>query len=49
MLGWLTQLTRPARRTAAARQFETWFSENVKPNVPGVQHEIIDLQAVVQP
>jgi heme-degrading monooxygenase HmoA len=30
-------------------QFETWFNENVKPNVPGVQHEVIDLHAVVQP
>jgi hypothetical protein len=30
-------------------QFETWFSENVKPNVPGVQHEVIELHAVVQP
>jgi hypothetical protein len=30
-------------------QFETWFSEYVKPNVPGIQHEVIDLHAVVQP
>ena len=30
-------------------QFQTWFSENVKPNVPGVQHEVIELHAVVQP
>lgn len=30
-------------------QFETWFNENVKPNVPGVQHEVIDLHAVIQP
>jgi hypothetical protein len=30
-------------------QFETWFNENVKPNVPGVQHEVIDLHAVLQP
>jgi hypothetical protein len=30
-------------------QFETWFNENVKPNVPGVQHEVIELHAVVQP
>jgi heme-degrading monooxygenase HmoA len=30
-------------------QFETWFNENVEPNVPGVQHEVIDLHAVIQP
>jgi hypothetical protein len=30
-------------------RFETWFNENVKPNVPGVQHEVIELHAVVQP
>ena len=30
-------------------QFEAWFNENVKPNVPGVQHEVIELHAVVQP
>jgi hypothetical protein len=30
-------------------QFETWFNENVKPNVPGVQHEVIELHTVVQP
>jgi len=30
-------------------QFETWFNENVKPNVPVVQHEVIELHAVVQP
>jgi heme-degrading monooxygenase HmoA len=30
-------------------QFETWFNESVKPNVPGVQHEVIGLHAVVQP
>jgi len=30
-------------------QFETWFNENVKPNVPGVQHEVIELHAVVRP
>jgi hypothetical protein len=30
-------------------QFETWFDENVKPNVPGVEHEVIELHAVVQP
>lgn len=31
------------------RQFETWFNENVKPNVPGVQHEVTELHALVQP
>jgi heme-degrading monooxygenase HmoA len=30
-------------------QFERWFSENVEPNVPGVEHEVIELHAVVQP
>ena len=30
-------------------QFETWFNQNVKPNVPAVQHEVIELHAVVQP
>ena len=31
-------------------QFETWFNENVKPNVPAeIQPEIIELHAVVQP
>ena len=30
-------------------QFETWFSENVEPNVPGVQCEVTELHAVVQP
>ena len=30
-------------------QFETWFNQNVEPNVPGIQHEVIDLHAVVQP
>ena len=30
-------------------EFEAWFNENVKPNVPGVQHEVIELCAVVQP
>jgi hypothetical protein len=34
---------------ASQGQFETWFNENVKPNVPGIQHEVIDLHAVVQP
>ena len=31
-------------------QYETWFNENVKPNVPAeIQQEVIDLHAVVQP
>jgi heme-degrading monooxygenase HmoA len=30
-------------------QFETWFNEHVKPNVPGVQHRVIELHAVVLP
>jgi heme-degrading monooxygenase HmoA len=30
-------------------QFEAWFNQNVKPNVPSIQHEVIDLHAVVQP
>jgi heme-degrading monooxygenase HmoA len=30
-------------------QFETWFNENVKPNVPGVQSEVIELHSVIQP
>jgi heme-degrading monooxygenase HmoA len=31
-------------------QFETWFIEHVKPNVPGeIQHEVIELHAVAQP
>jgi hypothetical protein len=31
-------------------QYETWFNENVKPNVPGeIQQEVIELHAVVQP
>jgi hypothetical protein len=30
-------------------QFETWFNENVKPNVPAqIQPEVIELHAVVQ-
>jgi antibiotic biosynthesis monooxygenase (ABM) superfamily enzyme len=30
-------------------QYETWFNENVKPNVPAeIQQEIIELHAVVQ-
>jgi hypothetical protein len=30
-------------------QFETFFYQNVKPNVPGVEYEVIELHAVVQP
>jgi len=31
-------------------QYETWFNENVKPNVPAeIQQELIELHAVVQP
>jgi len=31
-------------------QWETWFNENVKPNVPGeIQQEVIELHAVEQP
>ncbi|HUZ41009.1 MAG TPA: hypothetical protein VMU68_06435 [Acidimicrobiales bacterium] len=31
-------------------QFEKWFNENVKPNVPGeIKQEVIELHAVVQP
>lgn len=31
-------------------QFERWFNEHVKPNVPGeIQHEVIELHAVAQP
>jgi hypothetical protein len=31
-------------------QWETWFNENVKPNVPGeMQQEVIELHAVEQP
>jgi heme-degrading monooxygenase HmoA len=31
-------------------QYETWFNENVKPNVPAeIQQEVIELHAVVQP
>ena len=34
----------------ADRQRETWFNENVKPNVPGeIQQEVIELHAVEQP
>jgi heme-degrading monooxygenase HmoA len=31
-------------------QYETWFNENVKPSVPAeIQHEVIELHALVQP
>jgi hypothetical protein len=31
-------------------QYETWFNENVEANVPAeIQHEVIDLHAVVHP
>jgi quinol monooxygenase YgiN len=31
-------------------QFDTWFNENVKPNVPAeIQPQVADLHAVVQP
>jgi hypothetical protein len=30
-------------------QFETWFTGYVQPNVPGIQHEVIELHAVLQP
>jgi hypothetical protein len=31
-------------------QYETWFNENVKPNVPGeIQQEVIELHGVVRP
>jgi hypothetical protein len=30
-------------------QFETWFTENVEPNVPAVQREVIELHSVIQP
>jgi hypothetical protein len=31
-------------------QWEMWFNENVKPNVPGeIQQEVIELHAVEQP
>ncbi len=29
--------------------FEAWLDENVRPNVPDVQHEVIELHAVVWP
>lgn len=30
-------------------QFETWFTEHVKPNLPTVQRELIELHNVVRP
>jgi heme-degrading monooxygenase HmoA len=31
-------------------QYETWFNENVKPNVPAeIQQEVIELHGVIQP
>ena len=30
-------------------EFDTWFTENVEPNVPNVQREVIDLHSVIQP
>jgi heme-degrading monooxygenase HmoA len=31
-------------------QFDTWFNENVKPNVPAeIQYDVTELHAVVQP
>jgi hypothetical protein len=31
-------------------QYEKWFNENVKPNVPAeIQQEVIELHAVAQP
>jgi hypothetical protein len=30
-------------------QFDNWFTHYVKPNMPTVQHEVIELHAVVQP
>ncbi len=29
-------------------EFETWFTENVEPNVPDVQREMIELHSVLQ-
>ena len=31
------------------RQFDNWFTHYVKPNVPAVQHEVIELHALVKP
>jgi hypothetical protein len=30
-------------------QFEAWLTQYVKPNVPGIQHSVVELHAVVQP
>jgi hypothetical protein len=30
-------------------QHDAWFDENVKPNVPGVEQEVIDVHAVHKP
>jgi heme-degrading monooxygenase HmoA len=30
-------------------QFDNWFTHYLKPNVPGVQHEVIELHSLVQP
>jgi hypothetical protein len=31
-------------------RYDTWFNENVKPNVPGeIQQEVIELHGVVRP
>jgi hypothetical protein len=30
-------------------QFERWFREEVKPNVPEIQQEVIELHQLVQP
>lgn len=30
------------------RQFDNWFTHYVKPNMPTVQHEVIELHALVQ-
>jgi heme-degrading monooxygenase HmoA len=30
------------------RQFDNWFTHYLKPNVPSVQHEVIELHALVQ-
>jgi hypothetical protein len=30
-------------------EFNTWFTENVQPNVPAIQHEVTELHSVVQP
>ena len=33
----------------SGRKFETWLAQYVKPNVPAIQHEVIELHAIVQP